>query len=77
VGELIGAFRRTAKRPLKVVTGLHEVARQQPSCLQFRSTVWRDVVPSAPVGLLEGIDRVFRHELALYQAGTIPTDVRA
>ncbi len=69
VGELIGAFRRTAKRPLKVVTGLHATARQQPPCLQFRSTVWRDVAPAAPVGLVEGIDRVFRHELALYQAG--------
>jgi UDP-glucose 4-epimerase len=77
VGELIGTFRRTAKRPLKVVTGLQEVARQQPSCLQFRSAVWRDVVPAAPVGLLEGIDRVFRHELALYQAGAFPPDVRA
>jgi UDP-glucose 4-epimerase len=69
VGELIGAFRRTAKRPLKVVTGLHAAARQQPLRLQFRSTVWRDLLPTAPTGLVEGIDRVFRHELALYQAG--------
>jgi UDP-glucose 4-epimerase len=72
VGELIGAFRRTAKRPLKVVTGLHAAARQQPLRLQFRSTVWRDSAPAARTGLVEGIDRVFRHELALYQAGSPP-----
>src|SRR4030095_13931464 len=36
VGELIGAFRRMAKRPLKVVTGLHATAPQQPPRLQFR-----------------------------------------
>ena len=72
VGELIGAFRRTAKRPLKVVTGLHEVARQQPSCLQFRSTVWRRALPAPRTGLVEGIDRVFRHELALHQRGALP-----
>jgi nucleoside-diphosphate-sugar epimerase len=71
VGELIGAFRRTAKRPLKVVTGLHAVARQQPPVLQFRSTVWRDAVPAARTGLVEGIDRVFRHELARYQSGSL------
>jgi UDP-glucose 4-epimerase len=73
VGELIGAFRRTAKRPLKVVTGLHAAALQQPLRLQFRSTVWRDSVPTARTGLVEGIDRVFRHELALYQAGDLPS----
>lgn len=72
IGELLGAFRRTAKRPLKVVTGLHAVATQQPACLQFRSTVWRDDPLAAPTGLVEGIDRVFRHELALYQAGALP-----
>ncbi len=72
VGELLGAFRRTAKRPLKVVTGLRAVASQQPACLHFRSTVWSDEPPPAPTGLVEGIDRVFRHELALYQAGALP-----
>jgi UDP-glucose 4-epimerase len=71
VGELIGAFRRTAKRPLKVVTGLHAAARQQPARLQFRSTVWTKFSPAARTGLVEGIDRVFRHELALYQAGAL------
>jgi UDP-glucose 4-epimerase len=72
VGELIGAFRRTAKRPLKIVTGVQAVARQHPPRLQFRSTVWRDAVPAARTGLVEGIDRVFRHELALFQAGSLP-----
>jgi UDP-glucose 4-epimerase len=75
VGELIGAFRRTARRPLKVVTGLHALARQHPRCLQFRSTVWREAVPRARTSLVEGIDRVFRHELALYQAGALPPPV--
>jgi len=72
VGELLGAFRRTARRPLRVVTGLRAVASQQPRCLQFRSTVWRDELPAAFTPLLEGIDRVFRHELGLYQAGALP-----
>jgi UDP-glucose 4-epimerase len=72
IGELLGAFRRTAKRPLHVVTGLHPIASQQPSCLQFRSTVWRDEPPPARTGLVDGIDRVFRHELALHQAGALP-----
>jgi len=72
VGELLGAFRRTAKRPLKVVTGLHAVASQQPACLQFRSAVWRDEPFMARIGLVEGIDRVLHHELALFQAGALP-----
>ncbi len=71
VGELLGAFRRTAKRPLKVVTGLHAAASQQPACLQFRSIVWTDEPRAARTGLVEGIDRVFRHELALFQAGAL------
>jgi UDP-glucose 4-epimerase len=72
VGELLGAFRRTAKRPLKVVTGLHAAASQQPACLQFRSIVGTNEPRAARTGLMEGIDRVFRHELALFQAGALP-----
>ncbi len=74
IGELLGAFRRTAKRPLPVVTGLHPVASQQPSCLQFRSTVWSDGPAPERTGLVDGIDRVFRHELALHQAGALPPE---
>jgi UDP-glucose 4-epimerase len=71
IGELIGYFRRTAKRPLRVVTGLHAVASQQPACLQLRSIVWSDEPASAHTGLPEGIDRVLRHELLAYQAGSL------
>jgi UDP-glucose 4-epimerase len=72
VGELVGALRRTAKRPLKVVTGMHPLASQQPACLRFRSTVWTDEPPAARTTLVEGLGRVYRHELALYQAGALP-----
>jgi len=71
VGGLIGAFRRTAKQPLRVVTGLHHATSQQPACLQFRSSVWRDEPPVGITGIVEGIDRVFRHELRLHQAGAL------
>lgn len=71
VGGLIGAFRRTAKQPLRVVTGLHHATSQQPACLQFRSSVWRDEAPAGITGIVEGIDRVFRHELRLHQVGAL------
>jgi UDP-glucose 4-epimerase len=69
IGGLIGALRRTAKQPLRVVTGLHPATSLQPACLQFRSAFWRDEPPQPVTGLLEGMDRVFRHELRLHQAG--------
>jgi UDP-glucose 4-epimerase len=72
IAGLVGAFRQMAKRNLRVVSGLHPVRGQQPARLQFRSTVWVDEPVPARTGLLAGIDRLYRHQLALYQAGALP-----
>lgn len=72
VAALIGVFRHLAKRQLRVVSGLHPVGTQQPVRLQFRSTVWRDENVTARTQLLEGVSRVHRHQLALFQAGRLP-----
>ena len=72
IASLIGAFQRIAKRQLKVISGLHPVRSQQPACLQFRSRVWPDEARPARTGLLVGMNRVYRHQLALYQAGALP-----
>ncbi len=71
IAGLIGVFRRLAKRPLRVVSGLHPLSGQHPMRLQFRSEVWPDEPRPDATTLLSGIDRVIRHQLALYQAGTL------
>jgi UDP-glucose 4-epimerase len=72
VGGLIGVFRQIAKRQLRVVSGLNPVRTQQPARLQFRSVVWADE-PSLPrTELLDGVSRVHRNQLALFQAGRLP-----
>jgi len=72
VAGLTGVFRRLARRQLRVVSGLHPVRTQQPARLQFRSAVWRDEAASPRTELLEGVCRVHRHQLALFQAGRLP-----
>lgn len=71
VAVLIGLFRRIARRHMKVVTGLHPRQGQQAARLWLRSTRWTDEPRTARTGLLEGIARVHRHHLALYQAGDL------
>ncbi len=72
IASLLGVFRRLAKRQLKVVSGLHAIRAQQPARLQFRSQVWRDEPRSAGTTLAIGVDRVYRHQLSLFQAGALP-----
>jgi UDP-glucose 4-epimerase len=72
VATLVGVFRRIAKRRLLVVSGLHPVRAQQPARLQFRSTVWADEPCLPATELLDGVSRVHRHQLALFQAGRLP-----
>ena len=71
VAALVGVFRRIAKRRLRVVSGFRPVGAQQPGRLQFRSTVWADE-PRQATELLDGVSRVHRHQLALFQAGRLP-----
>jgi UDP-glucose 4-epimerase len=76
IATLLGVFRRLARRRLRIVSGLHPVREQQPARLQFRSRVWADE-PAAGLTLLEGVDRVYRHQLALYQQGRLPPPAAA
>jgi UDP-glucose 4-epimerase len=71
VAALVGVFRRIAKRQLRVVAGPHPVRAQQPARLQFRSTVWADEPTLPATQLLDGVSRVHRHQLALFQAGRL------
>jgi UDP-glucose 4-epimerase len=71
IAGLIGVFRRMARRQLRVTSGLLPVSSQHPGVLQFRSKVWTG--PMKPVTeLLEGIRRVFDHQLRMFQMGLLP-----
>jgi UDP-glucose 4-epimerase len=72
IAALLGVFRRLAKRPLRVVSGLHPAHEQQPASLQFRSQVWTDEPRPDDTPLAVGVDRVHRHQLGLFQAGSLP-----
>jgi len=71
VGGLIGVFRQIAKKQLRVVSGLNPVQAQQPARLQFRSIVWTDEPASGRTELLDGMNRVHRHQFTLFQAGRL------
>lgn len=73
IAGLVGVFRRIAKRQLKLVHGIHPGVAEQPLVLQFRSCVWPGEPDGIPrTALHDGIARVFRHQLALYEAGELP-----
>jgi UDP-glucose 4-epimerase len=71
VAGLIGIFRQIAKRQLRVVLGLSPQRAQQPARLQFRSMIWADDPALARTELLDGVNRVYRHQFALFQAGRL------
>lgn len=71
VAGLIGVFRQIAKRHLRVVSGLAAARSQQPARLQFRSMIWPDQPDLPRTELLDGVNRVHRHQLALFQAGRL------
>jgi UDP-glucose 4-epimerase len=73
VAQVIGAFRQTARRPLRIVTALHPAGREQPRHLQFRSIVWPDEPAPAQTSLPAGIHRLHSHQLALFQRGKLPS----
>lgn len=72
VAGLIGVFRQIAKRQLRIVLGLNPVGSQQPARLQFRSIIWCDEPAMPPTELLDGVNRLHRHQFALFQAGRLP-----
>jgi UDP-glucose 4-epimerase len=75
VAGIIGVFRQIAKRHVRVVSGLVPVRSQQPARLHFRSTVWSDQQALPRTELLDGVSRVHRHQLALFQTGHLPPPV--
>ena len=72
IAGLVGVFQHLARRRLRVVFAAQPADGQQPARLQFRSTVWADEPVRVETSLLAGIDRLHRHQLALYQAGALP-----
>jgi UDP-glucose 4-epimerase len=70
IAGLLGVFRQIARRRLRVVSGLHAVGSLQPRRLQFRSHVWAEA--GQHVELIEGVSRVYQHQLAMLRQGRLP-----
>jgi UDP-glucose 4-epimerase len=71
IAGLLGVFRQIARRKLRVVSGLHPASTLQPRRLQFRSQIWtEDAGPQ--VQLIEGVSRVYHHQLAVFRKGLLP-----
>ena len=71
IANLVGVFRQITRRKLRIVAGLHPASALQPRRLQFRSEVWnRDL--GRPVELIEGVSRVYQHQLEVFRAGRLP-----
>ncbi len=71
VAGLIGVFRQIAKRHLRLISSQSVVRSQQPAGLQFRSIVWPDETPLPRTELLDGVNRLHNHQLALFQTGRL------
>jgi UDP-glucose 4-epimerase len=72
IATLLGIFRSMTKRQLRVVLGVRSVSALQPTKLTFRSRLWRDQLPLVRTELVDGIARVYRHQLRTYQLGRLP-----
>jgi UDP-glucose 4-epimerase len=72
IAGVLGIFFRIARQQMRVVLGMHPTSGRQPAQLQFRSTLWRGQEPPPRIELVEGITRVFQHNLSLFQAGRLP-----
>jgi UDP-glucose 4-epimerase len=71
IAGLLGVFRQIARRRLRVVSGLSPVGVLQPRRLQFRSRVWTSDT-GRQVELIEGVSRVYNHQLARFGQGQLP-----
>jgi UDP-glucose 4-epimerase len=63
VASILGAWRQTLRRPLRIALATNSVGHLQPRILSFRSHVWPDV-RGQPTPLTLGIDAVKRDQLA-------------
>jgi UDP-glucose 4-epimerase len=71
IAGLVAAFRHIARRRLRIVSGLAPATSLQPRRLQFRSQVWASH-RERQVELIEGVSRVYAHQLALFRRGLLP-----
>ncbi|HTA88817.1 MAG TPA: SDR family oxidoreductase [Polyangiaceae bacterium] len=71
IAGLLGVFRQITRRGVRVVSGLSSVGALQPRRLQFRSRIWTEDA-GGQVELVEGISRVYRHQLASFGQGRLP-----
>lgn len=72
IGGLLALFRRVARRPVVVTSGLDPSAHLQPLHLRFRSTVWSSAGRARRTPLHEGVAQVYRHQLAQFTLGRLP-----
>jgi UDP-glucose 4-epimerase len=70
IAEVLAVFHRLTRHRVAVVSGLHPVASLQPRILSFRSQE-RGAASRPPTPLLEGVARVYRHQLALLAQGRL------
>ncbi len=72
IAGLVGVFSRLTHGHVRIICSSSPVASQQPLRLQFRSTVWEDLMPKCSVNLHIGIQRVHARMLANFQTGLLP-----
>jgi UDP-glucose 4-epimerase len=72
IAAVLGIFRALTRRNLRVILGVRSVAALQPRRLTFRSEVWRGRAARARTELVDGVARVYRHQLRLLQLGALP-----
>jgi UDP-glucose 4-epimerase len=71
IAGVIGIFSRVVKHPVRIICTPHDMHREQPGRLRFRSRTWTDLAPPA-LDLAAGIHAVHQHHLSLLQRGQLP-----
>lgn len=71
IAALLGIFRSMTKRQLRVVLGVRAMTALQPRKLTFRSGLWREQRGLVRTELVDGIARVYRHQLRVFQLGRL------
>jgi UDP-glucose 4-epimerase len=72
IAGLIGVFSRLTHGRVRIICATSPIASQQSLQLQFRSTVWEDLMPEQSISLTIGIQRVHAHMLSIFQNGRLP-----
>lgn len=72
IGSILSIFRRIARRQPRIICSGSPLGKLQPSRLALRSVTWPDLNVAPPTPLPAGIHAVYRHHLALLQAGRLP-----